>query len=111
MSALLHLGKGGVETLDSLHEGLQVINFEWRYIYLNSTAVRQSKFARKEDMLGFTMMEKYPDIEKTSLFGILQNCMTEREPDQFLNEFSFPDGSRGWFELRIEPVPSGICIL
>lgn len=111
MSALLNLGRGGIETLDSLHEGLQVIDFQWRYIYMNATAVKQSKYQKREDMLGRTMMEMYSDFEKTPLFGILQNCMTEREPDQFLNEFSFPDGSKAWYELRIEPVPSGICIL
>jgi PAS domain S-box-containing protein len=27
------------------------------------------------------------------------------------NEFSFPDGCKGWFELHIEPVPEGILIL
>ena len=27
------------------------------------------------------------------------------------NEFVFPNGSTGWFELRIEPVPEGILIL
>lgn len=111
MSALLHLGKGGVETLDSLHEGLQVIDFHWRYIYMNATALKQSKFEDLGDILGHTMMEKYPDVEETPLFSILKHCMTEREPDQFLNDFVFPDGSKGWFELRIEPVPAGICIL
>src|SRR3990172_2625501 len=28
-----------------------------------------------------------------------------------VNEFSYPDGSRGWFELSIEPAPEGIFIL
>jgi signal transduction histidine kinase len=27
------------------------------------------------------------------------------------NEFTFPDGSKGWFELRFVPVPEGVCIL
>jgi hypothetical protein len=111
MSALLHLGKGGTETLDSLHEGLQVISFDWRYIYVNATAVKQSKFKTKEELLGFSMKEKYPDIEKTALFDILKTCMILRKPEHFLNEFIFPGGVKGWFELRIEPVPAGICIL
>jgi hypothetical protein len=111
MSALLHLGKGGTETLDSLHEGLQVISFDWRYIYVNATAVKQSKFKTREELLGYSMMEKYPKIEKTALFGILKTCMVMREPEHFLNEFIFPGGAKGWFELRIEPVPLGICIL
>jgi PAS domain S-box-containing protein len=27
------------------------------------------------------------------------------------NEFTFPDGSKGWFELHMEPVPGGVLIL
>lgn len=37
--------------------------------------------------------------------------MTNRVPHQIDTEFTFPDGSKGWFELRIEPVPEGILIL
>jgi PAS domain S-box-containing protein len=27
------------------------------------------------------------------------------------NEFTFPDGSKGWFKLHIDPVPGGVLIL
>jgi PAS domain S-box-containing protein len=37
--------------------------------------------------------------------------MTNRVHHQLDNEFTFPDGSKGWFELHIEPVPEGILIL
>jgi hypothetical protein len=36
--------------------------------------------------------------------------MTERIPCTMENHFQFPDGGDAWFELRIEPVPEGICI-
>jgi signal transduction histidine kinase len=28
-----------------------------------------------------------------------------------VNEFTFPDGAMGWFELRFVPVPAGACVL
>jgi hypothetical protein len=36
--------------------------------------------------------------------------MRERCVQSCENEFTFADGTRRWFELRIQPVPEGICI-
>jgi len=56
-------------------------------------------------------MEVYPDIDKTQLFAILKQCMEERKSSFIENEFTYPDGSKGWFELSIQPVPEGLFIL
>ena len=96
--------------LDSLLEGCQVIGFDWRYLYVNEAAARQGR-RPKEELLGRTMMEAYPGIEDTPMFAVLRQCMEERRPNQIENEFTFPDGSKGWFELRLEPVPDGVFIL
>lgn len=37
--------------------------------------------------------------------------MEDRTAQRMENEFTFPDGARGWFELSIQPVPDGIFIL
>jgi len=101
----------GEHPLDNLIEGFQIINFDWRYVYVNKTVVKQGKHVSKDDLLGYTMMEKYPGIEKSELFKIMQQCMIERVSINVDNEFTFPDNSIGWFELRIHPVPNGIGIL
>ena len=36
--------------------------------------------------------------------------MVERSSEILENQFTFPDGSTRWFELRIQPVPEGICV-
>jgi len=105
------IGKLCTQTMDKLLEGVQLIDFNWQYIYVNNTIVKQSKCRKKEELLGFTMMEKFPGIEQTDMFKMLYICMQEREPACFENEFCFPDGSMKYFELRIQPVPEGICIL
>ena len=97
--------------LDNLTEGLQLIGFDWRYLYANKSVMNQSKYSLKKDLIGFTMMEKYPNIEKTEMFSVLEQCMRERISRTIENEFEFPDNSKGWFELRIRPVPEGIFIL
>jgi len=97
-------------TLDSMLEGCQIIDFEWRYVYVNEAVARQGR-STPEDLLGKTMMEAYPGIEHTELFVKLSDCMENRQPSRFENEFFYPDGSNGWFELSIQPVPEGIFIL
>lgn len=97
-------------TLDHMLEGCQIIDFDWRYIYVNEAAARQGR-QPAEQLLNRTMMEAYPGIEKTELFSILQRCMTERVPHMMENKFENPDGTTGWFELSIEPVPEGLFIL
>jgi len=96
--------------LDDMLEGCQIIGYDWRYLYLNDAAARQGR-RRKEELLGRTMMEMYPGIEKTAMFASLKQCMKKRVPQRLGNEFSFPDGIKGWFELSVEPMPEGIFML
>jgi PAS domain S-box-containing protein/putative nucleotidyltransferase with HDIG domain len=97
-------------TLNNMLEGCQIIDYDWRYIYVNDTAARQGR-RKPEEMLMHSMPELYPDIEKTEMFAVLQRCMEERTPHRMENQFAFPDGDTGWFELSIEPVPEGLFIL
>lgn len=97
-------------SLDSMIEGCQIIDFDWRYVYVNEAAAKQGR-KRKEELLGYTMMQVYPNIDKTQMFSNLRNCMTNRVPHKMENEFMFPDGSKAWFELYMEPVPAGVLIL
>lgn len=99
-----------MSTLDDLLEGVQLISPEWKYLYVNNSLATQSKYS-KEELIGYTMMEKYPGIEKTPLFKILKRCMQKRVSQRMENEFSYPDGTKGWFELSIQPVPDGLIIL
>jgi len=97
-------------SLDSMLEGCQIIDYDWRYIYVNEAAAKQGR-KKKEELLGYTMMQVYLGIDRTIMFSHLRNCMTNRVPHQMDNEFTFPDGSKGWFELHMEPVPGGVLIL
>jgi PAS domain S-box-containing protein len=97
------------EALDSLHEGLQILSPEWRYLYVNDAVARQGRRARHE-LLGRSMLECYPGIDRTPLFAALRRCMAERRAETLENEFAFEDGRRTWFELRIRPCRAGLVI-
>ncbi|MBU1422881.1 MAG: PAS domain S-box protein [Bacteroidetes bacterium] len=97
-------------TLDNMLEGCQIIDFEFRYIYVNDVAAKQGH-RTKEELLGHTMMGMYPGIEMSQMFDKLRQCMVERLPHNMENEFIYSDGSKAWFDLRMEPVPEGTFIL
>jgi len=104
------LDKIARDVLDSLQEGCQVIGFDWKYLYVNDALVRQGRLAR-ESLLGRTMMECYPGLELQPFFSVLRRSMEGRTGERTEIEFLFPDGSPGWFDLRVVPVPDGICII
>ncbi|HEY5407119.1 MAG TPA: PAS domain S-box protein [Ginsengibacter sp.] len=94
----------------NMREGIQIIGSDWKYLFVNSSAVEHCRYPQ-EELLGYTMMEKYPGIEKTELFSVIQNCMKNRCADDLEYEFKFPGGDRRWFKMSIQPVAGGISIL
>lgn len=98
-----------LRSMDDMLEGIQLIDADWRYVYVNRAAAVQGQ-TTSEQLLGRTMMECYPGIENTELFARMEAVMSGRVPVQMRNRFEFPDGSHAWFELSIEPDPHGIMI-
>lgn len=97
-------------SLDNMIEGCQIIGYDYKYLFLNKAALQSSR-KTSEELLGKTIMECYPGIEKTEMFRKLKSCMEDRIPENFENEFTYPDGEKKFFNLRFEPVPEGIFIL
>jgi PAS domain S-box-containing protein len=97
-------------TLDNMLEGIQIHDFDWRYTYVNDALVKYSTYSR-EELMGYTLMEKYPGIEQSPLFKVLERCMIQRVTEHLETEFIFPNGTKAFFELSIQPVPQGIFIL
>ncbi len=95
---------------DKVIEGVQVIAPDFTYLYVNETLTKHGKYSKKE-LLGFTMMEKYPDIENTDVFEYIKRCMESGKAHQTVNEFDFPDGSKGYLELRMQKVDDGVLVL
>ncbi len=97
-------------TLDHLSEGYTLIGHDWRYLYVNESAARQSR-RKKEDFLGRTPMEVFPDFEERTIFAILRRCMEEGTVTRYESEATRADGTKVWFELNIQPAPEGVFIL
>jgi two-component system sensor histidine kinase/response regulator len=97
-------------TLDRMMEGCQIIGPDYRYLYVNDTACTHGLRPR-EELLGRTMQEAYPGIEATPMFAAVRRSMDRKAPEHMENQFAYPDGSIGWFDLSFQPVPEGLFIL
>ena len=102
--------EGLATVLDSLREGIQVVDREFRYAYLNHAACAHGRKPR-EELIGRTMTECYPGIEGTDVYARIRRCLTEGVSDAVQNEFVYEDGSKRSFELRIEPCDAGVVVL
>ena len=98
-----------IRLLNNMTEGCQIIGFDWRYLYVNDAVVRHGNQS-KDKLLGGRIVDLYPGIEETNVFKAMRLCMEQREPQSLENEFTYPDGSKGWFNLTIQPAPEGIFI-
>ncbi|HTV21654.1 MAG TPA: PAS domain-containing protein, partial [Polyangiaceae bacterium] len=96
--------------LESLREGIQIIDRQWRYVYLNAAACEHSR-RESGELIGRTMHEIYPGIHETPMFAQLSSCMQQGTPSAMMNEFTYPDGVTRHFELHIEPCEQGVVVL
>jgi signal transduction histidine kinase len=110
MKTAEHMVLRDYHIFDKMIEGVQIIGKNWEYLYVNDAVAVHGKYKRHE-LLGRTMTECYPGIENTLMFVNLRRCMEEDIPLQMINEFDFPDGSKGFFDLRMQPVEEGVVIL
>ena len=94
----------------SLREGIQILDREWRYVYLNRAALAHAR-RPAEDLLGKSMLECYPGIETTDMFAVLRQCRDEHTEASLRNEFVYPDGSKRTFELRVRPCDVGVVVM
>lgn len=95
---------------DKMLEGVEIIGFDWRYLYVNEAYERQVK-CPKEQLLGFTIVEKFPGIEQTAIYRAIERCFNDRVPIHLVDSFTFPDNTTCWFEISFQPVAEGVFIL
>ncbi|OGT83672.1 MAG: hypothetical protein A3H91_10355 [Gammaproteobacteria bacterium RIFCSPLOWO2_02_FULL_61_13] len=98
------------QLLDEMLEGYAIIGFDWTYLYVNDAAARHAH-KRRAELTGRTMLELYPDIERSEIFAAFRRVMEQRAPERLEVSFNFPDGAIGWYEISVQPVPEGIFVL
>ncbi|WP_051470070.1 PAS domain S-box protein [Fischerella sp. PCC 9605] len=99
--------KANLETiLSSISDVFVVLDRDWRYTYVNAKAV-ESSGRSKEDFLGKTIWEFFPDAVGTLFYTELHRAVAEQTPVQF--EFFYPGWNR-WYENRVYPSQTGVSL-
>ena len=98
------------QLLDEMLEGCMIIGFDWTYLYINDAAARHV-YKRRAELIGRTMPEMYPGVERSEIFAAYRRVMEQRKPERLDVSFTFPDGAIGWYEISVQPVPEGIFVL
>ncbi|MGC1454806.1 MAG: PAS domain S-box protein [Nitrospirota bacterium] len=83
-----------------------IFDQEWHYTYVNEAASRAMGRPR-EEILGRTLWEVFPDIVGTELDRQYHRSMDERVPVVF--EFYYP-AFDSWWENRFYPAPEGLAV-
>jgi two-component system, cell cycle sensor histidine kinase and response regulator CckA len=100
----------GLAVLDLMQEGLQVFDFDLRYLYANRAAAAQGRYTPAQ-LSGRLLLDCYPTLEHTPLLAAMKRCLRERAAECLVNVYTFPEGKQASFEVRIEPVPEGVMLV
>jgi len=98
--------RGAMETMI---DGCAILSPDWTYLFVNKANAEQAR-STPEDMVGRSMLEVIPGVEKSPFFGAFRRCMEERTPQRMEQGFTFADGSSAWFGVTASPVAEGILL-
>jgi PAS domain S-box-containing protein len=92
--------------LTRIDDQFLALDHEWRYVYIND---RVSQFVGmpKEEMLGKSIWELFPDTVDTLFYTEVHRAVAEQTIVQF--EYFYPPWQR-WFENRVYPSADGVSI-
>jgi PAS domain S-box-containing protein len=92
--------------IDSLSEGIFVLDKQWRYTYLNRLAEDLVERPR-EELLGKNVWELFPEAVDTIIYTESRKAVQEQQARQF--EVFYPALNK-WFESKLYPTPEGLTI-
>ncbi len=95
------------QVLASLNDHIVVYDNEWRYTYVNDAAARVLGLP-KEDLLGHSIWELFPDAVGNHYYQALHRAREERCDIAFENYYAPWDR---WYDNRIYPLENGVSVL
>ena len=96
--------------IESISDGVFVLDRDWRYTLVNDIAARMVN-TPVERLTGNRITDLFPGIEETDFFKTYKEVMETRRPGTVAGGFIHPDGRQGYYEVRIHPSLEGIlCI-
>jgi PAS domain S-box-containing protein len=98
--------------LESITDDFVALDQEWRYTYINDRALRSTQEwlgwpITREELLGRSLWEVFPENVGTVPYVKYHQAVRERRPVEFETYFAAKDS---WFETHVYPSESGLSI-
>jgi PAS domain S-box-containing protein len=91
---------------DSMREGFLLIDPDWTISYVNSAAQDMAQRARL-GLLGRNYWEALPGMAGTDVEALYRRVQQTRVPQTIEHHHTFPNGRRGWLDIRVYPSLTG----
>jgi len=93
--------------LESITDGFNAFDREWRYTYVNASGARLVG-KTPEDLLGKNIWELWPHAAESPFGVTYRRAVAENVPLQV--EAFYPEPLNRWFEVRCYPFPEGLTL-
>jgi two-component system sensor histidine kinase/response regulator len=97
-------------TFDNIDIGFQIIDEDFRYVYLNRKTELLSKYPPGK-LIGKTMMEMYPGIEQAEVFQAIKTVLRTGERKVISGEFTYENGETVTHINYVQPFDKGVSIV
>ncbi|MCW4016545.1 MAG: PAS domain-containing protein [Candidatus Bathyarchaeota archaeon] len=96
--------------IESITDGVYVVNHDLMLVLVNDAGGCLLGIP-KEKLLGTKVTDLPSHIKETPFFKAFNQVMKTRKPDTVTSEHTYSDGRKGWYEVRLYPVPEGILAI
>jgi PAS domain S-box-containing protein len=93
--------------LNSISDGLLVLDRDWRHIYFNEQGARMIGM-RREDLIGACIWEVFPHAKGTRFYEEYHRAVETGQPVTF--EEYYPEPLNKWFECHCYPSEAGLSV-
>jgi len=97
---------GAARILENVSDAVAVVDPEWTIVYLNRAAASLAR-RPKEQILGRTLWDVFPELIPTGAHTHLQHAMRAGEEVRFDH---FHESSRRWYDVRAEPAGGALIL-
>ena len=94
------------EVLDRLEDGFAAFDTEFRYTYVNESALEMLGQPEGE-LLGRKITDVFPEIVETETYTQFTRALRTQEPTRYVR---YSDIMDRWVEVRVFPSPSGLSV-
>ena len=96
--------------LDSMGEGLVMLDAEFRVTQVNGKGLRMDGRTARQ-IVGLSYWDAWPGAVGTPVEHALREALASGEPRRLQHCYEWEDGRQLWFDIRALPVPGGLAVL